>query len=101
MNETTELKKRGWGSILSSVPPSQPTNVKAMRKWDDMESTIHKCRNYLVQAQAEEHKAAIMHKETKERVEEAQAMLAEAECRWRDASKTLLGVDIDKGEAQP
>lgn len=95
MSEETELRRRSWKDLVAGVPTTQ-SNVKPLRKWDDMEAAINKCRNYLVQAEAEEHRTELAHKDAQAKVEEARNMLTEAENRWRDASKTLLGVQIDE-----
>lgn len=101
MSEDT-IKQRRWGSILSAVPPSQPTqssNVKPLRKWADLEAAIHKARNYLVHAQAEEHKCENALAEARERKTEAQLIISRLEDEWREQSRTVLGVDIDAGQS--
>ena len=93
------VKTSRWGSILSGVPTTQPSNVKPLRKWDDMEGAIHKARNYQVIAQAEVHKCENALVAAKAQLEEADGLVRKATDQWRDASRTLLAVAIDEDQA--
>lgn len=85
-------------SVLKSAEVTQTGEIKPLRTWDTMASSIHKSRNDVVATQAEEARLLTALEDVRERMAEVMRIHEEQKALWIKASSDVLGVVIKDEE---
>lgn len=96
-------EKPAWAlrSILSRAEQTQTGEVKPIRDWDTMASTIRQAQNYLVITEAEEARCIEALDEARTNKANAERMLDEAKALWIKTSADILGIGMKEQATCP